>query len=75
MSEELMETIEAFKKIIIDAWERLKVALSKVSRLFQEIMKQESITRVRYDPIRKIVPVKSRLMDKRTNMYYCRNNC
>lgn len=75
MSEALLEFVEAFKKLCIAVWERMKVAIVKLARLVQVIRKKKPITRVRYDPVRKIVPSKPRLLDKRINMYHCRNNC
>lgn len=75
MSEALLEFVEAFKKLCIAVWERVKVAIVKLARLAQVIRKKKPITRVRYDPVRKIAPRKPIMLDKRTNMYYCRNNC
>ena len=75
MSEELLEAIEVIKKAFVNLWERIKLALVRVGKLLQVVKKDHPKTRVRYDPIRKIILRKPRLFDKRTNMYYCRNNC
>lgn len=62
----------SFAKIFIDVWEHMAPPIKELLELLKEI---KSIVKIKYDPVKEIKPNKVILINKRFNMYYCRNNC
>lgn len=77
---ELVQLAKIIAKVFKSFMERVKDIVVRLSRFVQAIRKVKPMTKdrrskVRHSLVKKITSRKAILLDKRTNMYHCRNNC
>lgn len=71
-SESILKVFETLGELFSGIFEDLMTPIRDLFELFKDI---KPIEKIKYKPVREIKPTKTFLLNKRFNMYYCRNNC
>jgi len=71
----IMKFTKEIAELITNTLNEIRPYIKEIWKFMQLSTKKELNEKVKHNPIRNIKPNKAIMLRKRTNVYYCRNNC